>query len=78
MLQPFADFLSKVKDPQKVKEGVDLIVEFREAVPQAFRNQTDPFINNMVLKGLANKKAAAGEKDVSDFINGKIENRKGF
>ena len=79
MLQPFADFLAKVKDPQKVKDGVDLIVEFREQVPSAFRNQTDPFINNLILKGLAGKKTAAGQKDLSDYINGKIDaSKKGF
>ena len=78
MLKPFADFLGKIKDPEKVKEGVDLIVEFREAVPQAFRGQTDPFINNMVLKDLATKKTAAGMKEQADYINEKIENKKGF
>jgi len=78
MLKPFADFLGKIKDPAKVKEGVDLIVEFREAVPQAFRAQTDPFINNMVLKDLANKKTSAGMKEQADYINGKIESKKGF
>jgi len=77
MLQPFADFLLKVKDPEKVKHGVDLIVEFREAVPQAFRGQTDPFINNMILKGLATKKANSGQKEQADYINSKIE-KKGF
>jgi aminopeptidase N len=78
MLKPFADFLGKIKDPAKVKEGVDLIVEFREAVPQAYRAQTDPFINNMVLKDLATKKTAAGMKEQADYINGKIDNKKGF
>jgi aminopeptidase N len=78
MLKPFADFLGKIKDPEKVKVGVDLIVEFREAVPQSFRNQTDPFINNMVLKDLATKKAASGMKEQSDYINSKIDNKKGF
>ncbi len=78
MLKPFADFLGKIKDPSKVKEGVDLIVEFREAVPQSFRGQTDPFINNMVLKDLANKKTSAGLKEQADYINGKIESKKGF
>jgi aminopeptidase N len=77
MLQPFADFLSKVKDPEKLKKGVDLIVEFREEVPQAFRGQTDPFINNLILKGLASKKTAAGLKDQADYINSKID-KKGF
>ena len=77
-LPVFANFLEKVKDPAKVKHGVDLITEFRDAIPAAFRGQTDPFINNVLLKGLAGKKAAAGMKDQADYINSKIEDKKGF
>jgi len=77
-LQPFANFLAKVKDPAKFKKGVDMIVEFREAVPSSFRNQTDPFINNVVLKGLAGKKTSAGQKDMADYVNSKLEGQKGF
>ncbi|HEY0678743.1 MAG TPA: M1 family aminopeptidase [Chitinophagaceae bacterium] len=75
-LQPFANFLAKVKDATKLKQGVDMIVEFREAVPQAFRGQTDPFINNVILKGLAGKKQAAGLSEQADYINSKLG--KGF
>jgi aminopeptidase N len=78
MMQPFANFLAKVQDNEKVKKGVDLIVEFREAVPQSFRGQTDPFINNMILKGLATKKASAGMKEQADYINSKLGDKKGF
>lgn len=74
----FANFLEKVKDTDKVKKGVDMIIEFRNAIPSAFRSQTDPFINNILLKGLANKKQAAGMKDQADYINSKIADQKGF
>ena len=74
----FASFLEKVKDPAKVKRGVDLITEFRDAIPSAFRQQTDPFINNVVLKGLAAKKTAQGLNDQADYINSKLGDKKGF
>jgi aminopeptidase N len=77
-LQPFANFLAKVKDPVKFKKGVDMIVEFREAVPQAFRGQTDPFINNVILKGLAGKKKSAGATELEDYVNSKLAAGKGF
>lgn len=77
-LQPFANFLVKVKDPAKFKSGVDMIVSFREAVPTSFRNQTDPFINNVVLKGLADKKEKLGEKELADYVKGKLAGQKGF
>jgi aminopeptidase N len=77
-LQPFANFLVKVKDPAKFKAGVDMIVTFREAIPQSVRNQTDPFINNVVLKGLATNKEKSGEKALADYVTSKLAGQKGF
>lgn len=77
-LQPFANYLAKVQNTDRLKRGVDMIVKFREAVPSAFRNQTDPFINNVILKGLAAKKTAAGLKEQADYITSKLEDKKGF
>lgn len=77
-LPVFVKYLEKVNNTENLKRGIDLIVEFREAIPSAYRSQTDPFINNMLLKGLANKKQAAGQKEHADYINSKIGDRKGF
>ncbi len=77
-LQPFGDYLSKLTNTDKVKKGVDMIVEFREAIPSAYKAQTTPFINNMILKGIMNKKTAAGLKEQADYIQSKIETKKGF
>ena len=77
-LPVFVNYLDKVKNTANLKKGIDLIVEFREAIPSAFRAQTDAFINNMLLKGLAAKKTAAGLKDQADYINSKIGDQKGF
>jgi aminopeptidase N len=68
----FAGYLGKVKNPDKVKRGVDLIVTFRESIPQAFRYQTDGPINGMILNGLAVRKDAAGLKDQGDYIRSKV------
>jgi aminopeptidase N len=74
----YAALLSKVSDGDKVRKGVDLIVKFRDAIPQAYRPQTDPFINN-ALNGLAEKKEKAGLKDQVTYIKSKIEpEKKGF
>jgi aminopeptidase N len=70
-IQPYSELLSKVKDTEKLKRGVDLIVKFREAVPQAYRNQTDGFINSM-LNGIATKKQAAGMQDQADYTKSKL------
>ena len=67
----------------KVKKGVDMIIDLREAVPAQYKSQLTPFINNMVLKGIANKKKAGAESnpDLQDqikYINSKIEEKKAF
>jgi aminopeptidase N len=83
LLQPFCEFLGVVKDTKKVKAGVDMVIEFRDAL--AAYGLT-PYVNNL-LKGVINKKNAASAaatdktslKEQVDYINAKIEgDKKGF
>ena len=80
LVQSIGDFLGKTKNTDIVKRGVDAIVKFRDAVPEAFKGQTDPFINGIVLKGLVTKKTEAGLKDQAEYIKSKLpeEDKKGF
>jgi aminopeptidase N len=72
LLGSMGAYLGKLKDPVKVKQGVDEIVKFRESIPENFRYQTDNYINNMVLKGIANQKRAAGLTEQAEYIESKI------
>jgi aminopeptidase N len=80
MLQNVAEFLGKTKSPEMTKRGVDAIVKFRDAVPESFKDQTDPFINGVILKGLVNRKNEAGLKDQAEYIKTKLPeaDKKGF
>ena len=71
-IQPYANLLSKVQNTDRLKKGVDLIVKFRDAIPQAYRGQTDGPINGM-LNGIATKKVAAGLQDQADYIKSKTQ-----
>ena len=72
-------YLGALKNTEKVKAAVDEIVKFREAIPQQYRIQTDPYINE-TLQGIATKKeeamkADAGNtalKELIDYIKAKI------
>lgn len=66
------EFLIKVKDLELFKKGVDRLLKFRDAVPGSVRTQTDPYINNFILRGLMDKKAAAGDKEMADYVKSKI------
>ncbi len=75
-IQSLTALMAKVKNTEKVKRGVDQIVKFRDAIPQAYKSQTDPFINNFLLKNLINKKEAAGLKEQADYIKSQIPEKK--
>lgn len=82
-LEPFAKYLGKVQNTDKVKKGVDLIVAFRDGIPENYQAQTTPYINNIVLKSIITKKTAAAKTNTSlqsqiDYINTKTDNKKGF
>jgi aminopeptidase N len=71
-LQPYAQVLSKVQNTDRLKRGIDQIVKFRDAVPHAYKNQTDPYINNVILKGIADRKESEGLKEQFDYIKSKL------
>ncbi|MGL1152545.1 hypothetical protein ACSTLF_00165, partial [Vibrio parahaemolyticus] len=63
----FSNYLQKINTPDLFKKGVDLIVNFRDKIPDAYKAQTSPFINAM-LTTLKNKKQEAGQKELSDYV----------
>ncbi|HEY6900952.1 MAG TPA: HEAT repeat domain-containing protein, partial [Puia sp.] len=75
MVMPFTSMLTKVKSTERVKRGVDLLIQFKEAIPQAYRKQTDPFFDN-ALNGVATQKLAGGMQDQADYIRSKVNGSK--
>ncbi len=71
MVSAFSNFLGRVKNTDNLEKGVNLIVQFRDTIPQQFRSNTDPFING-ILKGIAEKKDAAGLKEQAVYIRSKL------
>ena len=87
-LNGLSTYLAAINDPEKIKWGVKEIVKLRDGIPEGFRNQTDPFINGMVLKGLLadkTKKSKAAPDNVAlaelvKFIESQLPeaDKKGF
>jgi len=87
-LNNLSTYLAAIKNIAKIKWAIDEIVKFRESIPETFRNQTYPFINGMVLKGLlADKLKKSAEqpdnvalKELAEYIKSKLpeEDKKGF
>lgn len=64
----FGDFLSKVKNPVKVRTGVDEIFAFRNLIPAQFRNFTDPAFKQTFDK-LSKSANGNGNKQLADYID---------
>lgn len=71
LLPAFANFLGRIKNTGTFEKGVDVLIKFRDTLPEQFRVFTDPLINN-ILKETADKKMANGLKEQSDYIISKL------
>jgi aminopeptidase N len=60
----FCDYLSKLNDNQKIKNGIDKVIAFRNAIPQNYRTYTDPTVN-AALQKIADAKGA----EMQAYIN---------
>lgn len=72
LLQPFANFLKRVKDPENFKKGIDMIVKFRDNLPQQYAQQLQSYFNGMILNGIASAKQSAGLTDQADYVRSKM------
>jgi len=72
LLQPFANYLKRVKNTENFKKGIDMIADFRDAIPKDIAEQINPYINGMILNGIASSKRAAGLTEHSDYVKSKI------
>lgn len=63
----FCTFLSKISDVQKIKTGVDKVIAFRNAIPSAYRTNTDPVINAS-LQQIATAKGGDVQAYVSNAL----------
>jgi aminopeptidase N len=71
LIQPLSQMLIKINDTEKVKKGVDMIVEFRDAIPAEYG--IAPYINNLLNNIVAKKSGAGGNsQEQIEYIKGKI------
>jgi aminopeptidase N len=75
LLQPFSDFLKRVNDTVNFKKGVDLIVSFRDTIPEVYRHRFEQYFNGMILNGIMHSKQSAGLTAQADYVTSKIPAR---
>lgn len=63
MTAKFADYLAKLNDISKIKKGIDLIIEFRNLIPEAYRGGVDP-----TFKSALDKISKAKGSEIESYI----------
>jgi aminopeptidase N len=67
----FCDYLSKLDDTQKIKDGIDKVVSFWNAIPEQYKAFTDP-----VFKASLEKIAATKGGDVQSYVSTQLSEPK--
>jgi aminopeptidase N len=70
LLEPFTGFLGKVNNTEKVKKGVDMIVEFRQVLaPYGLDGYVNGLLNGVIAKKETAKGLAADKSGLQEQIN---------
>jgi aminopeptidase N len=72
VLQPFANLLKRTKNNENFMKGIDMIVHFRDTIPQQYRQMMDPYFNGMILNSIAASKQSKGMTQQSDYVKSKL------
>jgi len=72
ILQPFTNFLKRVNNTTNFKKGIDMIVRFRDTIPEQYRPQIDPYLNGMILNSIASSKQSKGMTEQADYVKSKL------
>jgi aminopeptidase N len=75
VLQQFAGMLKRTKNTDNFKKGIDIIVSFRDTIPSQYRQQTDPYLNGMILNGIASSKQTKGMTEQAEYVKSKLPSR---
>ena len=72
ILQPFADFLKRVKNSVNFRKGIDMIVNFRDTIPEQYKQEVLPYLNGMILNSIAASKQSEGMSEQADYVKSKL------
>lgn len=72
MLQQIAGLSTSMKDINKARQALLLIIQFREQLPAGIKEQAAPFINNYILRDAMNKFKSSGNAEMVKFLASQI------
>ncbi len=72
LVQPFGNFVKRMKNTDHFKKGIDLLVVFRDSIPEQYRDWIEGYINETLFKDIAAAKQASGMTEQADYVNSKL------
>ncbi len=76
MLASYGVYLTKLRNQEAFKKGIDQIVQYRNALPATGRFLSPQGINENVLANIIDIKKAAGQKEDADYVDAKMNEPK--
>lgn len=73
MMQQIADMAGSMKNNERIKTSIDLIIGFRNEIPASLKEQVNPYINGFILQGIMNKLKANGNTEMATYLENKIK-----
>ena len=68
-------YLKKVNNTENFRKGIDMIVKFRDTIPEQYRQMLAPYLNGMILNGIASSKQSKGMTDQADYVRSKLPSK---
>ena len=73
LIQPFSNYLKRLKNSDNFRKGIDIIVSFRESLPEDIRGQLNSYINGVILNGIAGSRQSMGLTEDAEYVKSKLE-----
>ena len=72
LMQQIGEMTGSMKSNERIKKSIDLITAFRDEIPAQVKEQTNPYINGMILGGIMNKLKMAGNSEMVKYLESKL------
>ena len=72
LMQQIGEMTGSMKSNERIKKSIDLITAFRDEIPAQVKEQTNPYINGMILGGIMNKLKMTGNSEMVKYLESKL------
>jgi hypothetical protein len=62
-----------MKNNERIKTSIDLIIQFRNDIPGSLKEQVNPYINGFILQGIMNKLKSANNTEMITYLESKMK-----